>query len=698
MCFSSKVAAPFIPTLQGPEDTHYFDNEDMDTAAVADKKITKAKDFAGHNLPFIGYTFLIDVDASTVPKERRVSDEEMTHLTEALEEERKTRQKLQNSLTELEKQKIQLESDNRRLQLSHDLNLHEKQKIAAQMKEMNETRHLEAGQLLDYKTLTARCEALDNERSLLQTLVNSNQSRITELETQLSQISSQYSDRELEVQSLRQKFKAELLEKSDLEKRAEELQVALDSELLNSSEKVAQIRKAQEVQKSSECKIDTLEKQITKLLDESQGYQDAIFSVEKQKAGLELKLQESGQQLIMLNAETQKLKDKLSCLTPEAEQSEDTIKALNTEISELNHNKNILLGEISKLMHQQVDKDMELEKLKGELDDDRLARETAKRHQIDLEDRLLESIRSAGEFKDRFIQLEGQLASSNSRVSTLKDCLRKENEMVNEQAAKITSLQESVSRLQKQLEAQTSATRVEQEVTRTLQAEVIRLEASLSAERNCSLAKDKSVNEHFLLSETLQKENASQKEQINIIMSQYDAFVAESQSALSVAKKEHAELEFKYSVEYEKRINLEAIKATMTRLVMDLEAAAKRESDERLRLDQLLDDASHKIEILEMQILDNQRSANQKGRLHESIDSLALRTSESSDRGFLDKTPRKGHRLSFKGFFRSSATIGDTNKSLPHVEGDVDSILGHDRSLSLDTCTRSQISLGIDSF
>ncbi|ORY37257.1 kinase-like protein, partial [Rhizoclosmatium globosum] len=53
-----KLTPPFVPELEGPRDTHYFGDEDLGEAKKTRKQpLPKTRDFAGQNLPFIGYTY-----------------------------------------------------------------------------------------------------------------------------------------------------------------------------------------------------------------------------------------------------------------------------------------------------------------------------------------------------------------------------------------------------------------------------------------------------------------------------------------------------------------------------------------------------------------------------------------------------------------------------------------------------------------
>jgi hypothetical protein len=110
---------------------------------------------------------------------------------------------------------------------------------------------------------------------------------------------------------------------------------------------------------------------------------------------------------------------------------------------------------------------------------------------------------------------------------------------------------------------------------------------------------------------------------------------------------------------------------------LDLESASRAESAERQRLDQLLEDANHKIRVLE-------------SRLTDHINYSSDLPSESTGSLTPHKIPRKS-RLSFKQLFKSPGSLIGASKSLASALS-IES--NHDRCRSIDTCGKSQISIG----
>ncbi|KAJ3055695.1 hypothetical protein HK097_009662 [Rhizophlyctis rosea] len=61
---NQKGEPPFVPELSGPDDTRYFEDEENEMKKVAKKALPKTRDFAGQNLPFIGYTYIQNATAA----------------------------------------------------------------------------------------------------------------------------------------------------------------------------------------------------------------------------------------------------------------------------------------------------------------------------------------------------------------------------------------------------------------------------------------------------------------------------------------------------------------------------------------------------------------------------------------------------------------------------------------------------------
>ncbi|KAJ3219933.1 Serine/threonine-protein kinase MRCK alpha [Dinochytrium kinnereticum] len=81
---AQKNTPPFIPELSGPDDTRYFDDEENESKKVIRKNLPKTKEFAGQNLPFIGYSYVQNALASiTFPFDNPLKSHAQTPTTTA---------------------------------------------------------------------------------------------------------------------------------------------------------------------------------------------------------------------------------------------------------------------------------------------------------------------------------------------------------------------------------------------------------------------------------------------------------------------------------------------------------------------------------------------------------------------------------------------------------------------------------------
>ncbi|KAI8609085.1 kinase-like domain-containing protein [Chytriomyces sp. MP71] len=77
-----EMTPPFIPHLNGPQDTRYFEDEDNESKKFSKKPLGKSRDFTGQNLPFIGYTYLQDATPSfSWPFEMAISSQATSSRT-----------------------------------------------------------------------------------------------------------------------------------------------------------------------------------------------------------------------------------------------------------------------------------------------------------------------------------------------------------------------------------------------------------------------------------------------------------------------------------------------------------------------------------------------------------------------------------------------------------------------------------------
>ncbi|KAI9002649.1 hypothetical protein BC832DRAFT_560539 [Gaertneriomyces semiglobifer] len=246
------MTPPFIPELNGPDDTRYFENEEDESKKFAKKAITKTKEFAGQNLPFIGYTYVQnaipttswDVHAQTgyevsrSSTNRRVSSysrveadatrqriEDLSLARQAAEDDMKkirmqlstslSRQaELENELSVSEKKRHTVEAALAQTQSSRDTDARERdslQRALSQLKRSLDKDVSERSALEELKDSKLRLEReLDNMRTQLKHTLDENRRHAdleADLANQRNMLLSQIDD--LKVEGEEQKHKNE---------------------------------------------------------------------------------------------------------------------------------------------------------------------------------------------------------------------------------------------------------------------------------------------------------------------------------------------------------------------------------------------------------------------------------------------------------------------------------------------------------
>lgn len=667
---------PFVPELDGPDDTKYFENEEIE-AETAEKKVERTRDFSGQHLPFIGYSFSGEMQETVTEEPDFVVLKELHSLKTDLTSERNQASKLQTAIVKLEEQKAALEADNRRLALSSQMTLHDKDSLEVQLEEaLAKAKKPEVDVRLE--DLGSANLALEIELTRIQNNYENSKKRLESVQSDLVDSLQKLADKDSEIASL----KKSLEDHEDLVRKLSALQDKLDAEIEKSVEKNTEISRLQASTVELEGKVATLETSISEQSQHEINLKENLQKLEKEKASLSLEIGHLKLQMKSISQENQRLSDDATRFTDKhIQEANEVVRKANDELVERIH----------ALERSQAEKEVEMEALKLQLQNEIAAHATVRALLTHTESKVRNSNQSLLDAKIRADHLDSQLQVANKRSATLRDCLKVENEIVKSLEQKVTSLQTTLTKTQSRLENEAAKALVASEESKSLLAQVAQLEASFSKERSIVTEKERDLIVMTAQAETLQKEKITLIEKMGIVMKQYEAFMEEAQNSIAASKKDYTELEMKYTVECEKKASVDKIKATMSGLVADLETAAKKETDERLRLEHLLEESNHKIELLESQ------ASLSRPRDSYTPQPAQPRTSDSSDRFSFQllKTPRKTHRLSFKGLFRSSGALNETPKRSinSRIDLDEESYSTHERSASLDTCNRSQISL-----
>ena len=670
-------APPFVPELDGPDDTKYFENEEIE-AESAEKKVDRSRDFSGQHLPFIGYSFSGEVSETGTEEPDFLVLKELHSLKTSLESERNQASKLQIALSKLEEQKAALDAENRRLALSSQMTLHDKDSLESQLEEaLAKAKQPEIAASLQIEDLNSANDALKLELDQMQMSYANAKKKLESVESEIADSLQKLAEKDSEIASL----KKGLEEQEDFVKKLAILQEKLDAEIEKSVDKNTELSRLQASTVELEGKITTLETSVSEKNQHEINLKENLQRLEKEKASLSLEIGHLKLQMKSVSQENQRLSEDATRFTDKhIQEANEVVRKANDDLIERIHS----------LERVEAGKDVEMEALKLQLQNEIAAHATTRALLAHTETKVRNSNQNLLDAKIRADHLDSQLQVANKRAATLRDCLKVENEIVKSLEQKVTTLHTTLTKTQSRLETEAAKSLVATEESKSLLAQVAQLEASFSKERSLVSEKERDLTAMTTQAETLQKEKITLIEKMGLVMKQYEAFMEEAQNSIAASKKDYTELELKYTMECEKKASVDKIKATMSGLVADLETAAKKETDERLRLEHMLEESNHKIELLESQASLARTRDNYTPQPSQS------RTSDSSDRFSFQllKTPRKTHRLSFKGLFRSSGALNETPKRISsRIDLDEESYSTHERSASLDTCNRSQISL-----
>ena len=585
-------------------------------------------------------------------------------------------QKIQAEKTNLDLTNLNISAENQRLQLAVDNHIHEKMDLRNQIQSLTKTNSEQIEKLNSLQNQIKSLEHLTVDNLRLQTIVDSHSQKTDDIARENTYLLSELDH-----------FKSWL----DSEKSEHEFSKAkiLDLENLISEERnnaiVVQqsLKHSTDIQEKLNLQLNELQDSLNIQKDEHKLQERINAELSMVNNTLEEKISDLNTQLMTSKSEKELLKEKISKMTPASQNNGDRANILEQQVIELTAYKCQAISSVDHLRKQNDSLKSEVQKLSASLEQEILKQKSLSESVLEKDNEIQVINRQMNELQNHRHKLDKQLSFSTNKITSLKECLYKENEVVKDYEVKAISRNNSFS----QLQDVNSSLSTQLEDMKTQNSQLIQsklsLEEQINVEKDSSQKKDLLIAEQVLLVESLQQENKSQRDRIALIKSQYNNFVTDSQAVIAKSKHDYAELQSLYVEEQEKRKNLETIKAKMTKLVMDLEFASKKESAERQKLDQLLEAANHTIEELESKMISHRRFSSDL-----TLDSAVSNTPH--------KIPRKS-RLSLKTLFKSPGNFINVSKSTMSVAS-VDSIespIYHDRCQSIDTCAKSQISLGI---
>ncbi|XP_049290289.1 citron rho-interacting kinase [Anopheles funestus] len=600
---------PIIPTVGSDDDTSNFDDVDKTgkRKALLGRKptynIARMNDFSGHDLPFLGYSYVHETDAAGMYRD---TDEHMkaARLTAKVKEQERRLKEHSEEIHRL--QKDVLERDRKIVTMAaHSKILQETKKELERMKE-----------LLKEKTAELAATRTEN-KTLRNSLKIEKEERFKNDATIADVVKQTYKKWEKSKQASDQAYERQLAEKKT------ELAVANDKLREVSTELVTRLEECQHLQESIENYKDLLKKSKDKLmtdkesLDRSQ--QELMATYDAKIAELRAKWKAEKEQRAILEVEVRELRDKL-------QEEESTVKFVAEREQKLVDN-------IKRRMTMQLEENNMLreakqfsEKMSEEMQkkNDHLRSEICK---LQEEKNMTVSISSVESSRRSSLVYEQEFRSANSSLqdmttvlsgpnteTQLRNDLIKARESENEQRKRAEHLEVVVGRLEKVID-QLKATGTGTSGAETLlEKQKECLEDKLSAIREQAILDKQSARTANLSLWKLEKELEGLRGEKSILTRR----IEQADDRVTRIRHEKEEVEFKMKQQQETITNkdkqIEDLRADMTVLKGELkkerELWSNSEKDRLAEKTELIECLA-KIQIMEEKMKESQQKQQQ---------------------------------------------------------------------------------------
>ncbi|KAJ3028534.1 UNVERIFIED_CONTAM: hypothetical protein HDU68_001467 [Siphonaria sp. JEL0065] len=667
---------PFVPELSGPQDTRYFSEEDCVEAKKHVKKpLPKTRDFAGQNLPFIGYSYVQDatpviyypfhgndensssnVASSTSTMAQSSTDlfiaqEKIATLTAAQCSTSDQIQQLEKSIERLHEEKKRLELDLKRSQSMAAEDNAEKEELQSRLNALRK-RQNEADVELKMKLHNVEDErdALVEESVLLKANVSELKQSVDRQEDAILELGKTKSFLEKEIERLAAKISEEKMAKNSMHLKVEDTSRKLDRESRHRAtsdlEREQWVRKCQELGET----VASLESCLAEESAKSKTLSSSAYELERMKVVLEAELKATKLQLEEAIADKNQPKPR--------DTSKDALSDLQTEIETLNSNREKFLSEISSMTKVNAILELEVSDI-----NDKLAKEQKEHTRTKS---LLTSFESKLSKQSlRILELEQQQTSLENRYSVKIQEHEREANTLQFKISSLADMNQKAESARASLESELThlkakATKLE-ETTAHLLFKNAELQKSITEERRTNSISDVKLKElESQLSESLEKVNNLYHQLRSEKLTHSEELV---DLQIQIAKLEQEHLQCKPIQQHDtKHLDEKIQRDTLTihRLEQDLKAKSAHvvELETHRSLDNVqkitLQDRVNELEIWTLSL---QEELDQtKAKLMKATDQLGAGGS-----GTIPRTPQPGesaksekHRLGLKNlFFRS---------------------------------------------
>ncbi|TPX38285.1 hypothetical protein SmJEL517_g00073 [Synchytrium microbalum] len=694
---------PFVPELDGPEDTKYFENEEDESKKFAVKKLAKDREFTGQNLNFIGYTYLqnarpiisfggdlvmtvgngvasggsadnvrlqsLETEIETLKNRLqaevktaaaaqtavRAAEEEVKSAKNKLSKEVTLRQELQerNSILETEKMKTQSELNDLRL-LKNDAS-HEKAELEAKLAQVK--RSLDA----DLKA-RAEIQELEDAKSKLESELNGFKSDLErELansktrEAILSELTRTKAGLDVELQQATRKLQDELDAKVPVEARLSQLSQELSNEQSRAStlgqERVQLSERVQALTAENSMLQESLTKEQAAVEEATQ----RSLQLEQTKAGVEVELDALQKKCEALESE----RDQLIASSSKAqagsdEQASAKLDIVTRQLDAAVAARNKATDELAIVNKRKAVLEVEVAELRKKLRTQEESTIESKSKAVSLQTQLSEMATKLAVLDDTNQHLSKQVSSTSEESKGMTIRHSSELTSLKNSVAAAASRMDEVEKTKRLLEADLEqATKRESETKETLkklEARFAEVEAAVGKERKAKFGYEALFQGSEAARDELQREVERLQARHAGTKEEHGKSVREYQESMTRLRLEYSALEERHDSETKLRTKLEEDVARLAKSITTLEESVKTERQGRIDTEEQVSQLSEMLQY-ERDSNAQQRERERSTRLVElpetSIEKLKHTDGKTTISTISDKSSRKGFNKLF---------------------------------------------------
>ncbi|KAJ3415027.1 Serine/threonine-protein kinase MRCK beta [Chytridiales sp. JEL 0842] len=740
----SKVGSatpPFVPELNGPADTRYFENEDNESKKVARKPLPRTKEFAGQNLPFVGYTYiqnampslvypfslsslrkggsllqlksfsgnLDDADSAVARQfelERQRDAQKLQDLQarfQALEteigQEAQNRAELQSQLVKIEAEKAKLEADVRKLQKCVERDLGEKEELQSRLGAMKRKLDVESSRSSRLDAVEAERDSLAKELHELKSEGAKQRISVTIREEEIADVQKAKLALEKEVEALNARLSEEAAHKLEQENRLEAFSKKAEKDASRISELEYERAQLEAKYENASKDVYSLRKSLSSEVEKSDKLAISNMELERIKAVMEIDLQALKRQLDEAVSERQLLMaDKQRSSSSDAD-----LAHLKAQVEALSAQKAKDATDLADMSKQKAMLDIELADLKEKLRTESRLRAEAQALHEDAVAKLAQSTSKCSTIDEQRSKVNSQLKAAESTICSL----RTEIAELKNLDSRILSLEKENAALLIDLEsarAQVSSHNATQEI---YEAKIADYEKMVQEERALKRAMEvELISERSTLEET-QNELTLAKSRLNFLRDEQVKFEASRAEEDAKLRAEKVELLEQLQAGQRQR---EALDNTVEKLrdslrqmeekpLQDTDSVGKHFADLQAHIQELETHRSleiarssslqDRIEELELQCSQLQEQLDDtRGQLTRSLDSL-----KPDNKSVTSETKSEKTRVKLRNvFFRTQQQRQDQEKAMQKIHEleedlkktpETGSVKRHSRNLSL---------------